>query len=74
MTTPPQDRAEQRGFLFGVMWAAWWLHSGHGEDTYAADLLRESMSASTARRIARQQDYLFKRGFWQQSAFRRDRR
>lgn len=65
------NRDERRGFCLGVLWAAWWLHYGHGEDSMAADMLVESMPALTARRMAREQDYQFKRGFWQQAAFRK---
>jgi hypothetical protein len=62
--------AEQHGLRLGILWAAWWLHSSHGEDSYAAHLLRESMPVSTARRLARDEQYEFKPGFWQQSEFR----
>jgi hypothetical protein len=73
-TVSAQERAERRSFLLGVMWAAWWLHSGHGEDSYAAWLLRESMPVDTARRMARKEQFQFKRGFWQQSELRRSPR
>lgn len=55
---------EQRGFLFGILWAAWWLQSGHGEDQYAEWLIREVGGVSTIKRMAHKHDYHFKRGFW----------
>ena len=58
---------DDREFLIGVLWAAWWLHSGHGEDTYAGDLILESIGeqgVSTMRRLARTEQYRFKPEFW----------
>lgn len=57
----------QRDFELGVLWSVWWLHSAHGEDTYAEDLLIESVgsdSVARMRRLAHREAYAFKRGFW----------
>ncbi len=53
-----------RDFLLGVIVSAWHLHVGHGEDTYAEEILLNAASAETMRRLARKEDYQFKRGFW----------
>lgn len=54
-------------FDLGVLWAAWWLHHGHGEDTYAEDFLIETFGANgiaRTQRLAAREDYRFRRGFW----------
>ena len=58
-------KAHRDGFVLGVIHAAWFLHRMHGQDTLAADLLLE-LGPSTAglQRIARHEEYAFKRGFW----------
>jgi hypothetical protein len=56
--------SEQREFYLGVLWAAWWLHHAHGEDMYAELLMRESGPISTFQRLARREEYHFKRSFW----------
>jgi hypothetical protein len=51
-------------FLLGVLWSAWWLHWGHGEDTMAADMMRETAPIDKFRRLAAREEYHFQRGFW----------
>lgn len=51
-------------FMLGVLWAAWVLHSAHGQDSIASELLRGTASVDTFRRLARQEDYPFRRCFW----------
>jgi hypothetical protein len=61
------SRNTDRGFVIGVVMAAWWLHRAHGEDSYAKDLLRETFGLAgidEARRLARRESYDFRRGFW----------
>jgi hypothetical protein len=56
-----------REFLLGILWSVWWLHSAHGEDTYAEDLLLETVGSACIermRRLAIREQYHFKRGFW----------
>jgi hypothetical protein len=60
-------RTADLDFRLGVLWAAWWLQSGHGEDTYAKDLLIESVGRSgvaSMQRLAAREEYRFRRGFW----------
>ena len=59
-----ERRAERRGFLIGTLFAAWHLHRGHGEDTYAEELLTQAAPISTFKRLAHAEDYQFQRGFW----------
>lgn len=59
--------ATDRGFVLGVLWSVWWLHSAHGEDTYAQDLLIESVGCNglvAMQRIAAREEYHFQRGWW----------
>lgn len=44
--------------------AAWHLQHGHGEDTYAEELIAMAGPLETLRRLAKAEDYQFKRGFW----------
>ena len=62
--THAENRANRRGFLLGVLYAAWHLHRGHGEDTYAEELLTQTAPISTLKRLAHTEDYQFQRGFW----------
>lgn len=68
--TAPADRAVRKGerdFLLGVLWSTWWLHKSHGEDTYAQDILIESVGRhglAAIRRLAQREQYQFERGFW----------
>jgi len=62
--TKREAAADRRGFLLGIIWSAWFLHSGHGEDTYAEELLRESADIDVLQRLACREQYHFKRGFW----------
>ena len=51
----------------GVLYAVWWLHYAHGEDTYATELLLEWCGGRGVRRmqaLARREDYTFRSGFW----------
>jgi hypothetical protein len=72
MANPSPDPAGARtgetlGFDRGVLFAAWWLHYAHGEDTYAADLLIEAVGRpglDRMRRMARRDGFRFARGFW----------
>ncbi len=59
-----RPRSEQREFLLGVLWSAWWLHRSHGEDQLAEWLMNETAPISTFQRLARAEEYQFKRGFW----------
>lgn len=62
--TKAENRTERRGFLLGTLFAAWHMHRGHGEDTYAEELLTQAAPISTFKRLARAEDYQFRRGFW----------
>lgn len=59
------QRKADRAFVIGLIWSAWWLSKMHGEDTYAMDLLRESLTdLEYVRRVAQKEQYHFRRGFW----------
>lgn len=65
--TPKDGKQQLRGFDIGVIYAAWWLESAHGEDTYAADMLREAVGrhgVGRIQRLAQREGYHFRRGFW----------
>lgn len=65
------QRAEQAGFRMGLLWSAWWLHSGHGADQLSVWLLKESgVPRSTWQRLARREQYAFSRGFWTDTGWR----
>lgn len=67
--------AYRAGFVLGVVHAAWFLHRMHGDDQNAEELLLElGPSIDTLRRLARKEEYCFKRGFWQWLERRRDSR
>lgn len=53
-----------RDFLFGVIYAAWFLQHSHGMDSLAEELMRTCGPLDTLQRLAREEDYRFKRGFW----------
>lgn len=56
----------------GVLYAAWWLHKLHGEDSYATELLMEwcgQPGLNRMRALARREQYKFRRGFWNNRAF-----
>ena len=64
----------ERHFLLGIIWAAWFLHAGHGEDTYAQELLDNMGPVQSLRRLAHAEGYEFKRGFWREVERRRELR
>lgn len=59
-----QDNQAEREFLIGVLWGAYFLHTQHGCDQLAAELLCTSGSAQMWQRIARAEKFKFQRGFW----------
>ena len=67
--------AESRGARLATLFAAWHLYCGHGEDTYAEELLMQ-FDGDIARwqRLARREDYHFRRGFWAGLRRREERR
>lgn len=61
------SQPEQREFLLGVLWSAWFLHSAHGCDQLAQDLMFETVGRKNIqrmRRLAQAEQHHFKRGFW----------
>lgn len=58
---------KDREFVIGLVWAAYWLDRWHGEDRYAGDMLVEALGQKDlgyAQRVARAEEYRFRRGFW----------
>lgn len=60
-----KNDGHRRGFVLGVVHAAWFLNRMHGEDGLAEELLLElGPSLPRLQRIASSEDYRFKAGFW----------
>lgn len=60
-------KTDRREAALGVLWAAWWLHSAHGLDSVAQEMLRNWGGRSGLRgmqQLARVEQYEFTRGFW----------
>lgn len=66
MSGPSADKLRDRGFLLGIIWAAWELNL-RGEDTYAADLVIGTGCVERVRNLAHRHGYKFRRGFWSET-------